>query len=428
MKPFGALIFTLTMVLSQGFATGQIFTTTLFTTNRGFRTVRYAGLHCFVALFLSLATAQVTPIKETERYTPVVQSVPTPPRWFQGTDDRIHLVYELLLTNGFPVPVTVTSVEVLDAGSDRALATLTGDDLSAAMSLMASGTTPTTTVPPSSIAVVWFDVLLQDPTQLPEAVKHQVIVKVPPGLPVSSNITSFGGVATVDRRAPVVLSPPLEGLGWLALGSCCNGPHRRALQPIGGGLHLSQRFAIDFNRLDANSRIVVGDESVNENYPTYDQPVFAVADARVVEAVDRFADQIPNSPRPVTLEEADGNYIVLDLGGGRFAFYAHLKPSSVLVETGQRVRKGEVLARTGNTGSSSGPHLHFHVMDRSSPLKSDGLPYVFDKFELEGHAPPIEILMQGDVTASVPVDTMEAGPEHDVLPLGADVVTFPEQK
>lgn len=379
-------------------------------------------------LYMNPSAAQPRQMAEPDRYTPLVQSILTPPRWFAGTDDRVHLVYELLLTNGFPVPVTVTSVEVLDPASESSLVILTGGDLMAATSLMATGTTPTTTVPASGIAVVWLDAVLQNASHVPDTVNHRVTVSVPPDLPVPSSITSVGAATVVDKRAPIVLGSPLEGPGWLALGSCCDGPHRRALQPVGDGLHLSQRFAIDFNRLDADSRIVVGDESVNENYPTYDQPVFAVADAVVVEAVDRFADQVPNSPRPVTLEEADGNHIVLDLGEGRFAFYAHLKPGSVLAEKGQRVRQGEMLARTGNTGSSSGPHLHFHVMDSSSPLKSDGLPYVFAEFEREGHAPPIEVLMQGDVTTPVPVDTQEAGPEQNVLPLGADVVRFPRQK
>jgi hypothetical protein len=44
-----------------------------------------------------------------ERFTPLVMSVLAPPRWFKGVDRRFHLVYELTLTNGFPVPVSVRS-------------------------------------------------------------------------------------------------------------------------------------------------------------------------------------------------------------------------------------------------------------------------------------------------------------------------------
>ena len=93
-----------------------------------------------------------------------------------------------------------------------------------------------------------------------------------------------------------------------------------------------------------------------------------------MEAVDRFPDQIPNAPTPVTIREADGNHVILALGDGRYAFYAHLEPNSVRVKRGDGVREGEVLGRLGNSRSSTGPHLHFHVMNRPSALAADGLP------------------------------------------------------
>ena len=64
----------------------------------------------------------------------------------------------------------------------------------------------------------------------------------------------------------------------------------------------------------------------------------------------------------MTIEEADGNYVILEIEDGVFAFYAHLKPGSVEVETGDTVGKGDVIARTGNSGSSTGPHLHFQLV------------------------------------------------------------------
>ncbi len=376
-------------------------------------------------LALDLAFAQGVPAPMGERYTPVVQSVPSPPRWFPGADGQVHLVYELQLTNGFPVPVTVTSVEVLGGNPGRPLAQLGGAELTAAMSLLATGGAPTTTLPPSGVGVVWLDVRLPKPQALPAALAHRVTVSMPPGLPVPASITEVGGAARVDLRPPAVLGPPLLGPGWAAVGSCCDGPHRRALQPINGALHLSQRFAIDFNRLDDASRIVTGNPDLNESYPTYAQPVLAVADASVLDAVDAFPDQIPNHPRAVGLEEADGNHVVLDLGGGRDAFYAHLKPGSVRVRAGERVRRGQVIAEVGNSGSSSGPHLHFHLMDRPSPLAADGLPYVFDCYAVSGRTPPLDVLVQSDPRSPVPVDIKAAGPQMETLPLGRDVLTFP---
>ncbi len=84
---------------------------------------------------------------------------------------------------------------------------------------------------------------------------------------------------------------------------------------------------------------------------------------------------------PITLETVGGNYVALDLGGNRFAFYAHLQPGSIKAKVGDRVRKGQVLALLGNSGNSTEPHLHFQVTDGNSPLGSEGLPYVFDSGE-----------------------------------------------
>jgi murein DD-endopeptidase MepM/ murein hydrolase activator NlpD len=172
--------------------------------------------------------------------------------------------------------------------------------------------------------------------------------------------------------------------------------------------------------------MTVGDTAVNDSWVFYGAPVLAVADATVVAAEDRFADQIPDQARPVTLEEADGNHVVLDLGSGRYAFYAHLEPGSVAVRVGDRVCRGQQLGRLGNSGSSTGPHLHFHVSDGISALDADGLPYAFDAFERTGRIPPLDDLLPlVQAGQPIPVDTAEAGPRTDQLPLGRDVVAFP---
>lgn len=370
---------------------------------------------------------QATPTSgEGDQLTPVLQSVPSPPRWFMGSDGRVHLVYELMLTNPTSIPVSVTSVEVLDPATGQTVASIDGDDLAASMSLVGSPAEPTTELPPSSIGFVWADLTFERPDELPASITHRLTVAVPPGLPIPESVTSTGAPAVVDLRPPVVIGPPLIGPGWLALGSCCDGPHRRAFQPINGGLYLAQRFAIDFNVLDESGFLVTGDQGLNESYPSFGQPVIAVADAEVVAAVDRYPDQTPLDPQGVTLENADGNYVILDLGDGRFANYAHLKAGSVTVEAGDRVRKGEQIGELGNSGSSTGAHLHFHVMDAPSPLVADGLPYVFDQFELEGQTPSVdEVIALAEAGEPVPVDSASAGFRQDELPLGRDVVTFP---
>jgi hypothetical protein len=361
-----------------------------------------------------------------EQFTGVSLSVHSPPRWFKGADERFHLAYELLLTNAVPLPMTVTAVEVVDAGRGVSVAMLQDEDLTAAMSLLASGDAPTTVLPPSTVGVVWFDLAFADQTAIPSVVEHRVTVGLPPGSVDPASLTPTGGRADVDLRPPVVLGPPLLGPRWVAAGSCCDGPHRRSFDAINGRLYAGQRFAIDFNLLDAQGRIAADPLSVNTNHAGYGRPVIAVADATVVTAVDRFPDQIEGDHYPITLENVRGNHVILDLGEGRYAFYAHLRPGTVAVRSGERVRRGQQIAELGNSGNSHGAHLHFQVMDGPSALASDGLPCVFDAFELTGHAPPLlELVALYEAAQPLPIDPRDAGQRRDALPLGGDVVSFP---
>jgi murein DD-endopeptidase MepM/ murein hydrolase activator NlpD len=72
-----------------------------------------------------------------------------------------------------------------------------------------------------------------------------------------------------------------------------------------------------------------------------------------------------------------GNHIVVDLGDGVYAAFAHLRRRSALVSAGQRVTAGQQLAQCGNSGNSSQPHLHFQLMDRPGVLLAVGLPFRF---------------------------------------------------
>lgn len=58
----------------------------------------------------------------------------------------------------------------------------------------------------------------------------------------------------------------------------------------------------------------------------------------------------------------------------------HLQPGSVRVKAGDRVWRGQLLARLGNSGDARWPHLQFQVTDKADVMGSEGLPYLFDSF------------------------------------------------
>lgn len=67
-----------------------------------------------------------------------------------------------------------------------------------------------------------------------------------------------------------------------------------------------------------------------------------------------------------------GNMVLIDHGGGLFTLYAHA--SKLLVTKGQKVAKGETIAKVGSTGWSTGPHLHIEV--RVNGERTDPMPYL----------------------------------------------------
>jgi murein DD-endopeptidase MepM/ murein hydrolase activator NlpD len=71
-----------------------------------------------------------------------------------------------------------------------------------------------------------------------------------------------------------------------------------------------------------------------------------------------------------------GNYVRILHDDGTMGVYLHLMKGSVLVEEGRRVEAGSMIARSGNTGNSTGPHLHF-VVQRNVGLALESIPFNF---------------------------------------------------
>lgn len=118
--------------------------------------------------------------------------------------------------------------------------------------------------------------------------------------------------------------------------------------------------------------------------------------------------------------------MVLDLGGGRFALYAHLQPGSIQVRRGEDVRRGQVLGRVGNSGNSVAPHLHFQVMDGPLPLDANGLPYAIDRFWIVGNAVSTEAFDQAEERGTL-LEFAPVAPPREVtksLPMDQAIVRF----
>jgi len=367
-----------------------------------------------------------------DQNTPVLLSAASRPVPFLGADGRVHIDYELQVINARAVPVKLVSLEVLDAGSGKVLASVSGAEVARTFSLL--GGAATDSLDAAQAGFFWIDVVLEAGQPLPKTLSHRVVTAgtevkltaaVKPASEGTVQTTQTGAAVALSTRPAPLIGPPLEGTGWVAFNGCCREvPHRRAGIPVNGVLYVSQRFAIDWIKLDANSQQSNGDSNKNENWPTYGQKAIAVADAKVVSVLDGLPERVPNAlPPDTTMQNVTGNHVVLDLGRGYYAFYAHLQPGSLKVRIGDRVKRGQVLALLGNSGNTTAPHLHFHVSDGMGPLSSQGLPYVIDAFVVKGLA--TDATEQGKVVVQ---PLPQQGPQRGALPMDAYVVDFPALK
>jgi hypothetical protein len=376
-----------------------------------------------VAVIAALALA-VPARAAIPQFTPISASVLAPPDPVLTTDQRQHLLYEVLVQNTTEASVDVLSVGVRANG--RTLRSFAGAGLAAVMT-NARGQ-GTTTLASGEGATMWVDLTLPRGRRVPRALVHRMTMRATSPSGESRDFTFDGARTPVSRRPPPALAPPLHGGPYLNFNGCCGlSPHRTAVAPVDGTPHALQRFAVDLIRIDNQGRGGAGDLTRNKSFFTFGEPVYAVADGRIVRARDDLPDIPPLNEPPgsrFTTETTLGNNIGLKLRGGRYALYAHLKRGSIRVRPGQRVRRGQMLGRVGNSGQTGGSHLHFQINDGPSPVASDSPPFVFRRFTLAGTVSNVDQFLTGTANADVHPLTPPS-PRRDQLPLQATVVRFP---
>ena len=383
-----------------------------------------------VAPFLFVVATLVAPgsaerAQSSARLTPLLLSVQDAPVPFMGSDGRVHLVYELVMTNFSSADIAVEKVEVL--GDGETLQTL--DAAAVAGRLQPAGLRESVgTLTKSTGALLFLNLALVPGAKVPSELSHRVTVRVSAAPPGQQEINESGGTTAVNKRTVVVIGPPLRGERYISADSCCDATrHTRAALPVNGRVWVAQRYAVDWEQLDANGRIYAGPREKLQSYAIFGQPVLAVADALVVSVIDGLPEQTPGSfPTNIPLVEADGNSIILDLGDKRYALYAHLQPGSLKVRSGERVQLGQVIALVGDTGNSIVPHLHFQVTDGPSSLSSNGLPYEISEFQVTGRTGGTSAFDEAESNGT-PLGITPFNPPQTVkqaLPLDQMIVSF----
>jgi len=367
-------------------------------------------------------------------FTPVIGSTLSPEtRVVRGTDNAYHIVYELQLTNTKPLPATIRGIDVLDASNASKLITSFSDsDVVKRLRTLAPAPAADARIGPDEVRLFYIELVFKDAAQIPRALEHRLhlLAAAGPGPGEPKPLDYVVARLKVAEDKPVVIGAPLAGAGWVAGNGCCNPEiiHRGSVLSVNGALYDAQRFAIDWMRVDEQGRLVHGDLSDVHNYTCYGAEVLAVADGKVVGMRNDLDDQKPGKlpdPNTISIDTVNGNHVVLDIGGGYFAFYAHMQKNSITVHVGDQVKKGAVLGKLGNSGNTSGPHLHFHIMTGPSVLGSDGVPYVIESFNLAGQIDIAAFEAAPDLTGNWGKGLLSKPERHErEFPLNLNIIDF----
>jgi len=183
--------------------------------------------------------------------------------------------------------------------------------------------------------------------------------------------------AQVNSQPGVFIRLPINSVavvGWGGESLETNRPHAMAPMERWGYDLLVEPFSVKSKKL--------------EDLGIYDEEVVAPISGIIVEAYDGEDDMLPGAENNKTMA---GNHIYIQLDKTKtYLVIAHLKKGSILVKKGQYVKEGTPIARVGNSGSSSEPHLHIHHQKQNpattSIFFSEGLPLYFR--DINGPAMP----------------------------------------
>jgi hypothetical protein len=336
------------------------------------------------------------------KVTQLSASFVTTPEPVEMTDGKVHLTYELVLTNVAPAPVRVDRIELHDAATSALVPGTVGRvDLTPLQvgteAVGAEGVSdpgagkPSVTITPTTTYIAWVDVVFPQRSAVPATIEHivsgAVLAPNAPPAPVQMRLARTNPATA----GPIVVGAPVPAGTWYMSEGCCadDTHHRRGIEPVNGVLEVPNRYAIDFYKLDDQHRAWVGDSSQLVSYLSYRQPILSAAAGTVVAAQDGLANnaEVPNPTNLASVKETVGNHVIVQIADGVYMLYAHMDPGSVAVRVGERVSRGQQLGLIGSSGISTTPHLHFQILTTPTYFPADSRPYAFDSFTLLGRIP-----------------------------------------
>ena len=174
-----------------------------------------------------------------------------------------------------------------------------------------------------------------------------------------------------DRPSEIHFRVPMDGAIYVSSGGTTPDKNHHVDSP-------AERWAYDL--LVIKDGEGPRDDGVElEDHYSYGKPVLAPVDgvvqATYIGALDMPVHMLGGTPEC-------GNHINIEVAKNQFLFLCHLKPGSILVKMGDRITQGQIIARIGNSGNTSGPHLHIHLQNTPDIFEGEGIPLYFHNYRV----------------------------------------------
>jgi murein DD-endopeptidase len=322
-------------------------------------------IHAFLLVWLSAAAPVAT-----YRSIPLHIDARPSPTAVLADDAQRYLVYRVYLTNWSDHELRLRAFDVLDAANGELLVRYGPEQLAdprrqrATFWISGEPGDANRTIAAGRSATVAVHLALPATMPAPRSLRHRMTFEPHPSLrmrtdsgAVTEALIAETEVLPLDPRTPPVLEAPLRGGDWI----CANGPaldnSHAAIYPFRDSrMRVPQRFGCDFKKVDAEGNSLPNpfpDIITNTMFYGYGAEVLAVADGVITTVVDGIPETIPRAdgrtemPVPFINANGSGNWVALDIGNGRYAFYAHLQPGSR--------REAEADGRRGNGAAKHAP-------------------------------------------------------------------------
>jgi hypothetical protein len=233
---------------------------------------------------------------------------------------------------------------------------------------------------------------------LPEAFDLRFYFRHPQALAIDSAVVRLTVGDAKSRRAEQVLEIPIryyQQKTALIVPFRGHGIIGQDWITSGGHNDFSTAFAIDLDGLDQkDGELSEADENAAD--AGYGREIIAPAAGTVVYARNDVPDNTPPGKEPDhdgayyraqhdPVMALAGNCVVIDHGNSEYSVMMHMQPGSVLVKVGDRVATGQVIGKLGNSGSSTGPHVHYELQSGPQPWQYQSLPFRFQNIDAPLH-------------------------------------------